>query len=161
MNTFRLGALCAVMFWMCTAAMLSAAQTDTDACTLLTPAQVGAAVGVSVVDGKHVTPTYVKTCTWAASGKSDVKFVTLYLQTAAAYDGGKKMAGQMLTAGKGGEVKPVSVGEDGYYFVAGDQVGLLVKKGGISFKVAVYATLPVDKKEAMELTLAKQVLTKF
>ena len=160
MSTFRLGALCAVLFCLCAAALPSAAPADTDACTLLTPAQVGAAVGVSVADGKHVTPTYVKTCTWAASSKSDVKFVTLYLQTAAAYDGGKQMARQMVTAGKGGAVKPASVGEDGYYFVTGDQVGLLVKKGGISFKVAVYATLPVDKKEAMELTLAKEILAK-
>ena len=161
MRTFRLAAFCAVPFWLCAAAMASAAQADTDACTLLTPAQVGAAVGVSVADGKHVTPTYLKTCTWTASGKSNVKFVTLYLQTAAAYDGGKQMARQMATAGKGGALKPASVGEDGYYFLAGDQVGLLVKKGGISFKVTVYATLPVDKKEAMELTLAKEVLAKL
>ena len=161
MNTFRLAALCAMLFCLCAAAMPSAAQADTDACTVLTPAQVGAAVGVSVADGKHVTPTYVKTCTWTVSGKSDVKFVTLYLQTAAAYDGGKQQARQLATVGKGAVVKPASVGEDGYYFVTGDQVGLLVKKGAISFKVAVYATLPVDKKEAMELTLAKQVLAKL
>lgn len=161
MSTFRRGALCAAPLWLCAAAMPSAAQADTDACTLITPAQVGAAVGVSVADGKHVTPTYVKTCTWVASGSSKVKFVTLHLQPAAAYDGGKQMASQMVVAGKGAAVKPASVGEDGYYFVAGDQVGLLVKKGSISFKVAVYATLPVDNKEAMELTLAKEVLAKL
>jgi hypothetical protein len=161
MSTFRLGALWAAAFGLCAAAMPSAAQADTDACTLLTPAQVGAAVGVSVADGKHVTPTYVKTCTWTASGNSSVKFVTLYLQTSAAYDGGKQTARQMAAASKGNVVKPASVGEDGYYFVTGDQVGLLVKKGGISFKVTVYATLPVDKKEAMELTLAKEVLAKL
>jgi hypothetical protein len=161
MSTFRLGAVCAAAFWLCATAMSSAAQADTDACTLLTPAQVGAAVGVSVADGKHVTPTYVKTCTWTASGSSKVKFVTLFLQTAAAYDGGKQMASQMASVGKGAAMKPASVGEDGYYFVAGDQAGLLVKKGSISFKVAVYATLPVEDKEAMELNLAKEVLAKL
>ncbi len=161
MSTFRLGALCAAPFWLCAAAMPSAAQADTDACTLLTPAQVGAAVGVPVSDGTHVTPTYVKTCTWTASGSSKVKFVTLYLQTAAAYDGGRQMANQMAAAGTGAAVKPASVGEDGYYFVTGEQAGLLVKKGSISFKVAVYATLPVDSKEAMELTLAKEALAKL
>jgi hypothetical protein len=162
MSTFRLHALCAAPLWLFAAAIPLAAQADTDACTLLTSVQVGAAVGVSVGAGKHVTPTYVKTCTWAASGKSDVKFVTLYLQTAAAYDGGKQMAGQMAAASNGkGAVKPAGVGEDGYFFVTGDQVGLLVKKGDNSFKVAVYATLPVDRKEAMELTLAKEVLAKL
>ncbi|HMA87213.1 MAG TPA: hypothetical protein VKP89_00560 [Burkholderiales bacterium] len=161
MKTLRPGALCAASLSLLAAATPLAAQADTDACTLLTSAQVGAAVGVPVSEGKHVTPTYVKTCTWNGSGSSKVKAVTLYLQTAAAYDGGKRMASQMAAASKGAAVKPASVGEDGYYFVAGDQVGLLVKKGGVSFKVTVYATLPVDKKEAMELTLAKEVLAKL
>ena len=161
MSKFRLGALCAVPFGLCMAVMASGARADTDACTLLTPAQVGAAVGVSVSDGTHVTPTFVRTCTWNASGNSSVRAVTLYLQTAAAYDGGKRMAEQMSAVGRGAAVRPASVGEDGYYFVTGDQVGLLVKKGNASFKVAVYATLPVDRKEAMELTLAKDALAKL
>ena len=58
-------------------------------------------------------------------------------------------------------MEPAGVGEDSYYFVAGDQVGLLVKKGSIAFKVAVYAILPVKNKEAMELNLAKEVLAKL
>jgi hypothetical protein len=161
MRNLRPGALWAASLTLLAAAMPLAARADTDACTLLTPAQVRAAVGVPVSDGKHVTPTFVKTCTWNGAGSSKVRAVTLYLQTAAAYDGGKRMAGQMIAASKGAAAKPASVGEDGYYFVAGDQVGLLVKKGGVSFKVAVYATLPLDKKEAMELTLAKEVLAKL
>jgi len=162
MSKFHLSALCAASFCLVAAAMPSAALADTDACTILTPAQVGGAVGVPVSDGKHVTPTYVKTCTWNVSGgSSKVKAVTLFLQTAAAYDGGKQMASQMAAGRKGAAVKPASVGDDGYYFVAGDQVGLLVKKGSVSFKVTVYATLPVEKKEAMELTLAKDALAKL
>ena len=151
----------ALLYGFFVAAMPLTARGDTDACNVLTVAQVGAAVGVAVSEGKHVTPTFVRTCTWNASGKSDVKFVTLYLQTAAAYDGGKQMASQMANVAKGSAVKTVAVGDEGYYFVAGDQVGLLVKKGGVSFKIAVYATLPVDKKEAMELTLANDALTKL
>ena len=161
MSTLRLGAAFAASFWLCAVVMPSVAQADTDACTLLTPLQVGAAVGVSVRDGTHVTPTFVKTCTWTASADSDVKTVTLYLQTTAAYDGGKQMARQMVAAGNVGAVKSAGLGDDSYYFVTGEQAGLLVKKGGNSFKVTVYATLPVDKKEAMELTLAKQVLAKL
>ena len=37
----------------------------------------------------------------------------------------------------------------------------MVKKGSASFKVTVYATLPASQKEAMELTLAKETLTKL
>jgi hypothetical protein len=154
-------ASCAATFLFCAALAPAGARADTDACTLLTPAQVGAAVGVPVGAGEHVTPTFVKTCTWHASGSASVKYVTLYLQSAAAYDGGKQMAGRMVALSKSTSLKPAAVGEDGYYFVAGSQVGLLVKKGGASFKVAVYATLPVAKKEAMELALAKEVLPKL
>jgi hypothetical protein len=161
MSIGRLRALCAFPLLWCAATQPSTARADTDACTVLTPAQIGAAVGVPVVAGTHVTPTFVRTCTWTASGSSAVKFVTLYLQTAAAYDGGKQMASQMASAGKGAALKPASVGDDGYYFVLGDQVGLLVKKGGASFKVTVYAKLPVDKKEAMELTLAQEAAAKL
>jgi hypothetical protein len=161
MSTCRFGALCAGAFGLGIAVLPLAAQADTDACTLLTPAQVGSVVSVSVSQGQHVTPTFVKTCTWTASGSANVKFVTLNLQTAATYDGGKQMAGRMAAMGKRAAMTPASVGEDSYYFVVGDQVGLLVKKGSIAFKVAVYATLPVKDKEAMELTLAKDVLAKL
>ncbi len=136
--------------------MPSTARADTDACTVLTPAQVGTAIGGSVAAGTHVTPTFVRTCTWTPSGSSTVKAVTLYLQTAAAYDGGKQMAAAMVAGGAG--VTPAAVGDDAYYFVTGSQAGLLVKHGDVSFKVTVYATIPVDKKEAMELILAKEAL---
>jgi hypothetical protein len=138
------------------------AHAETDACTLLTPAQVGAVVGGAVSDGTHVTPTFVKTCTWTPSGKSKVVAVTLNLQTAASYDGGKRQVTMVIAAGaKGTEIKPASVGDDAYYFVTGDQAGLLVKKGAVSFKVAVYAKISLEEKEAMELKLAKEVVAKL
>ena len=161
MSTRRFLSSCAAWFLLSLAAMPASAQADRDACTLLTPAEVGAAVGVAVTAGSHVTPTYVKTCTWNVSGSSNVKTVTLFLQTAASYDSGKKLALQMAAATTSTAFKAASVGDDGYYFVAGDQVGLLVKKGGLAFKVAVYATLPVDRKQAMELALARNVVAKL
>ena len=148
----------AALFWLCVAAIPSVARAGTDACSLLTPAQVGAAVGVSVGGGKHATPTFVKACTWVASGGSKVEFVTLYLHTAAAYDGGKRIATQMAATGKGAAIKPAGIGDDSYYFVAGRQVALLARKHGISFKVTVYATLPVADKKAMEMILARELL---
>ena len=46
-------------------------------------------------------------------------------------------------------------------YVAGDQVALFVKKGAVSFKVAVYARIPAEEKEAMELKLAREVVAKL
>jgi hypothetical protein len=149
---------------LCAAALPSAAHADTDACTMLTQAEVASAVGVPVAAGAHVTPTYVRTCTWnAAAGGSAIKAVTVFLESAADYDSGKQQitAARAAAGANGTSIQSVRVGDDAYYFVAGTQVGLLAKKGSVAFKVAVYATLPVDKKEAMELTLAKAVLTKL
>jgi hypothetical protein len=135
------------------------ARSETDACALLTPAQVSAAVGFPVAEGKHVTQTFVKTCTWTGAGGSGVLTVTLNLQTAAFFDGAKKQAGLMAAAGAG--IKSAGVGDDRYYFVAGPQVDLWVKKGGNACKITVYKQMPIEQKQAIELSLAKQVVPKL
>lgn len=150
-----------VAFPWCAAVLPLTAHGETDACTLLTPVQVAAAVGEAVSAGAHVTPTFVKTCTWTPSGKTKLGSVTLNLQTAAFYDGAKGQATMASVAVKGAEVKPASVGDDAYYFVTGDQAALFVKKGAVSFKVAVYARIPAAEKEAMELKLAREVVAKL
>jgi hypothetical protein len=126
-----------------------------DACALLTPAQVGAALGVSVGAGSYITPTLKKTCTWKST-TSDGGYVTLMLEDVGGFEGGKQL-GQ--TASKNLSVTSISgVGDDAYYLAVGEQVGLIVKKGNVAFKVAVYAHVPVESKEAKEKTLAQQVV---
>jgi hypothetical protein len=124
-----------------------------DACSLLTPAQVTAAVGVSVGAGQYVG-TSKKTCTWYATGsaKQGAKYVTLLLQGPDAFQGGKTLPRVTIV--------PVSgVGDDAYYLAVLEQVGLIVKKGNVGFKVAVYGQLPLEKKEAMEKALAQQIVS--
>src|SRR5215510_3218448 len=104
----------------------SAAQRD--ACTVVTTAQVSAAVGFTVGDGTHVTPTFVKTCTWSASGGAGVQTVTLLLETGTFFDGAKRQANFATAAGA--SVKSAGVGDDSYYLVQGTNVDLWVKKGG-------------------------------
>ena len=146
----------------CAAALPFAAHAaDGDACNFLTSAQVTAAVGVTVGQGTHVTPTFVKTCTWTPADKSKLTAVTLNLQTAAFYDGGKRQAAMgAAIGGKDMGMKPASVGDDAYYFTTADQVQLFVRKGDMSFKVAVYAKIPAADKEAMEMKLARAVVGK-
>jgi hypothetical protein len=150
-----------IAFPWCTAVLPLMAHAETDACTLLTSAQVAAAVGEAVSDGTHVTPTFVKTCTWTPSGKSKISAVTLNVQAASYHDGAKRQAAMTAAAVKGSSMKPASVGDDAYYFVTGDQAALFVKKGAASFKVAVYARIPTEEKEAIELKLARQVVAKL
>ena len=135
------------------------AQAETDACTLLTEAKVSAAVGFGVAKGTHVTPTFVKTCTWTASSGSGVQTVTLILQPGAFFDSAKRQA-SMMTAAVGAGMKSAGVGDDSYFLIQGTQVALWVKKGGSAFKVSIYKQIPVDQKEGMELALAKEVVAK-
>ncbi len=119
-----------------------------DACALLTADQVSRAVRASVGNGTYVTPTFKKTCTWTAPGK----IVTLSFQSLEAYDAGKHT--RLATSASG-------IGEDAYFLGVGNTVGLLVKKGNVAFKVAVYAKIPPEENRAMEKALAEQVLSKL
>ncbi len=129
-----------------------------DACAFLTAAQVGAAVGVAVGDGTYVTPTFKKTCTWTVGDSaSGIRFVTLNLQGLDQFAAGKQMGGVNAVG-----VTPVSgIGDDAYYLGVGSTEGLIVRKGQRAFKIAVYSTLPLEKKRAMEKALAQRVLSKL
>ncbi len=134
---------------------------DTDACSLITADQVSAIVKVPVGPGAHVTPTFVKTCTWTPTGSTKIRAVTLNLQAAATYDGAKRMALTMSGSSAKAAVKSASVGDDGYYYVAGELVTLTFRKKSAAAKVAVYAQMPADQVEAMELAIARQVAEKL
>ena len=128
-----------------------------DACALLTPAQVGAALGAPVAAGTYVTPTFKKTCTWQSTTEGG-GYVTLMLQDAGSYQSGRQLGATAANAQM--VVTSISgVGDDAYYLAVGDQVGLIVKKGNIAFKVAVYVHIPVESKQAKEKTLAQQVVS--
>jgi hypothetical protein len=145
------------IFGTATAPSASAAPPD-DACSVLTQAQMSSALGVSVGAGTHVTPTFLKTCTWdAPSGSSKgVKYVTLMLETVDAYEAGKTVRVKTIV------ITSVSgVGDGAYYLAVGSNVGLIVKKGNVAFKVAVYGEAPLEQKRAMEKALALQALSKL
>jgi hypothetical protein len=125
-----------------------------DACSLLTQAQVSAALGASVGAGSYVSPTFKKTCTWTVAGGAE--YVTLELEGLDAYQAGKVALTKTIV------VTSVSgIGDDAYYLAVGKNVGLIVKKGNVAFKVAVYGGMPIDKKEAIEKTLASQAVSKL
>lgn len=128
-----------------------------DACTLLTAADVAAALGTKANAGEPTTQTDHKVCTWkAANGQS---WVTVMLQPSSAFDGGLRLASY-----SNGSLKPVRVpglGEGAYFLPIGEQVGLMVKRGNVAFKVAVYHHGPIGPKEAAERALAEKVVRRL
>jgi hypothetical protein len=128
-----------------------------DACSLLTAAQVSAALGVSVGAGTYVTPTFTKTCTWNATTNGGGT-VTLNLQSLDQYEGGKKAA----SYGKAVSLTSISgIGDEAYYFGTDKLVSLIVKKGSVAFKVAVYSKIPAEKQQAVEKSLALQIVSQL
>ena len=151
--------LCAVIaaVFIISAAMAPAANAapPDDACSLLTPAQVSAALSVSVDAGVY-QGTYKKTCTWNATSviPKSAKYLTLVLQGLDAFQTGKLAPVKTIV------VTPVAgIGDDAYYLAVGTNVGLIVKKGNVAFKVAMYGHSPLEKKQALEKTLAQQIVS--
>ena len=140
-------------FILAIAVSTAVAQSSSDACSLLTQAQVSAAVSAQVSAGAHVTPTFKATCTWTAPGK----IVTLMTEGTDPFNAGKTPMSPAM------QIVPVpGIGDDAYYVVIGNMVSLLTKKGSTAFKTTVYCSkLPVSTLESMESTLAQQVASEI
>lgn len=142
------------------AAILAAAPSASapDPCSYLTTAQVSAALGIPVADGKLVVP---KLCFWQGTGQMDGKKVALTILTMDGFNTGK-------TPLSGTEKPAVSgVGEDAYYKYWAEPrydkikvVDLDVKKGSIVFGIEVTG-FPLNQGKAIAKTLATQVAAKI
>jgi hypothetical protein len=166
---FAVGIVASLVFTVAAAPSANAAPDD--ACTLLTQKQVADAVGVPVNSGAHTTPTYLKTCTWASptGAAKGVKVVTLDLQAADRFAAGKRLMEQSMAAAKvqdknaaSASIASAGIGDDAYYMSTGaGYTGLMVKKGSVAFKLAIYGDMPNDKKKDVEKALALEVLSKL
>ena len=163
MSWNRSCAILAILFLVVSVVAKPAFAAPTDACAVLTLAQVSAAVGVSVQAGTHVNQTFTKTCTWTPATPGEVKAVTLNLQTAAEYDGGKAKLEKVKTLMPNPpKTTPVAgIGDDAYLLEFPNITSLFVKKGTGAFKLVIYGAMPAAKAESAEKTLATQALSSF
>lgn len=128
-----------------------------DACALLTQAQVGAALGVSVEPGKPIVAGNPRVCGWAPPGgpKIDGKKLTLTLMTTKSFEVGK-------TPVEGIPKEPLSgVGDEAIYITtSGFGTALNVRKGNAAFQLRVGGFKGQQEKD-IEKTLARDVLAKM
>lgn len=172
------GCLCAfagaLFIFVAANAPCANAAPPTDACSLLTQAQVTAALGLAVDAGTHPTPKNSHACEWAESNASvfERKTVTVRLIAADAYDSSRKLMEATAAQMKDDKdeqddasqltVTPVSgLGDDAYYAAMGAHPNLNVKKGSLAFAVEIFGEIPRDKIKAIEKTLATQILSKL
>jgi hypothetical protein len=153
--TPHLGALGAAVLTLSAALAAPALAAPSDACALLTPAQVGAVLGAPIQAGAPITPTDHNVCAWhALTGGA---YVTVMLQTSAAADRARATYGTM--GGRAALSSTPGLGDSAYYLAVGDQLGLTVTKGAYAFKVTVYQPVSVDQKGAAERILATAILS--
>lgn len=131
-----------------------------EACTLITQAQVSAALEIPVNPGEPIGRP--SACQWAGKGR----FATLTIMQPL----GGKSAIDRFNAGKtstlpGITTEPVSgVGDEAYYIYFSNTtragLGLVIKKGSSAFEIRVYG-FDIDKAKSVAKTLCQTVAGKM
>jgi hypothetical protein len=121
------------------------AATD-DACSLVTQAEVTAALGSPVQAGTYDTPSFKRTCTFN-SGKGELVTVNVMSETMFKASTSNSMGLR--------QVVPVSgVGDEAYFVTQGNTL-MLARKGSAGIKVAIYSkSLSKDQIEGKEKSIA-------
>lgn len=134
-------------------ARTTAAQAPKPPCTLLTPSQVAGALGVKdVVAGAPIGKTG---CQWVSQDQALHAFVTLSFWDPAGFSGMKAPLPHVTKSPAPG------IGDDAVYSTIGPFTTLSVKKGGAVFVVKAYGVPDQARQEAIEKTLAGDVIAKL
>lgn len=148
--TIRVLAILAVLLFT-PAAIPAFAAPPTDACALLTPAQVSSALGSTVAKGTYNMPGDTVTCTWTIPTGGAV---TLQLLTMDFFNAGKGSLAAMERTSSNG------IGDESYFLGMGSMTGLTVRKGDTAFRIHVYSSkLTPEQVKAIEKTMAQQALS--
>lgn len=132
---------------------LAYAAPPADACALVTPAQVSAALGVTVKSGEYMFPSNKTICTFDSAGaKTGVEVAIVKLSL---FNNEKTpMPGVKEEQAKG-------IGDEAHYMTTpGFPIGLTVKKGNFAFKVRAYGFTPQQVKEK-DRTLALKIIERL
>jgi hypothetical protein len=156
-------AVIAAVFIIRPATSLRAAE-GSNACSLLTQARVSAVLGVPVGAGAPIGPGTASPCGWAQPGDTSHsgKRVVLDLFGPMGRLTPVDRFNNAKTPVKGITKTPAAgIGDDAYYITtSGFGTGLSVKKGSSVFQIRVYG-FAVEQIQAMEKTLAQDVLAKL
>jgi hypothetical protein len=156
---FRVSLLVLMCFALIACGSRAYAAPPTDACSLLTPAQAGAVLGMTVGAGKSLGANQ---CFWSSTGNAFARQrVLLHLfGTVGTLTPAQQFDATKAPVSARGIVKTSvsGIGDDAVYVERSERdTGLTVKKGNTVFTVTVYG-FPLDQIKAKEKTLALDVL---
>lgn len=143
-----------------------AAAATPDACSMLTAAEVAAALGAAVDAGERLTPTDTRFCTWQEQGNQHRRNVRIDFISEQQYEIGKTPLPSMSKTAESG------IGDDAYFSKAKGMVyNLSVKKGMTYFRVMARSNgealakandAAIDEKDKdIDRTIARLILKKL
>ena len=124
------------------------AQAPTDACKLLTQAQVSHVLGVNVGAGAAIGKTG---CGWEASGGENIR-LAITVHDATAWDMMKTPIANIP------KVPASGIGDDAFYATVSTLTTLSVKKGKVAFVLHLYGIEDPAKQKSMARALALDVI---
>lgn len=159
-TSFTIVASCLILFAAFAAQSLNAAP-PSDACSLLTQAQVSSILGMPVDAGQHLVPNILSICGWGNTGPNG-KHVVLSIYTQKGSLTPVQRFNTAKTPIKGITKTSVSgVGDDAISATTpGFGTGLIFRKCDAAFDLRVYG-FPLDQLNAKEKTLALGITAKL
>jgi hypothetical protein len=140
---------------LCTVALLAfpgASEAATEPCKLLTPAEIGGALGATFAAGEPIGTTG---CSWSSATPHMIVTVSLWPPT----EWDRIKAGGGIP---GTKITPVSgLGDDAFYAAIPQYVVLYVKKGQTVYLFKVYGVKDQAKQMSVEKTLAGDALKRL
>ena len=142
-------------WWLCTLALLAfpgASEAATEPCKLLTPAEIGGALGATFGAGDPIGTTG---CSWSSATPHMIVTVSLWPPT----EWDRMKAGGGVP---GSTTTPVSgLGDDAFFATIAQYVVLYVKKGQTVYLFKVYGVKDPAKQMSAEKTLAGAALKRL
>ena len=140
----------------------AATAASVDACSLLTPAELSAAVGVPMDSYSHTNMGATNSCTWMSppsTGRPPPTLVWLQLWVMQFVE--QIFEQEKYRAGRENITSVSGLGDDAYYVQIGPMTILNVKKGSIEVQVTWTGTTDQQSVLDGEKTIAAQVLSEL
>ena len=128
----------------------------TDACAVLTPAEVSAVTGLSIDPGRHIPKTSTIMCGWAKTGVTDDSEVVLNFTTPDYFEKERDPHPRITMTPAPG------IGDDAYYITSQFGTSLFIKKGStvIGFSIRD-KTIPSAQLMEKEKALGLKAVTRI
>ncbi len=140
----------------CRSSTPTAATPVTDACAVLTPAEIGAVLGIPIDPGQHIPKTSTIMCGWPKAGVTGESVVMLNFTTPDYFEKERDPHPRITMTPAPG------IGDDAYYITSQFGTSLFIKKGNTVIGFAIRDnTIPSTQLMEKERALGLKAVTRL